>query len=81
MLFLKGVTVTYHTPGLWCEKRLLYGDIAEITELYLLFEVPETSGVVLKTLQSVGLHLLSFYVNFLRFLVLAHLEITLCYLT
>jgi hypothetical protein len=52
-----------------------------MAQLDLLFQVPETSRVILESFHSVRLHFHHLLIHLFRFLVLAHLEVTLGHLT
>jgi hypothetical protein len=53
MFFLQAVAVADHAPCLWGEKRLFKCKVAQMGELVLLLQVPEASGVVLKTFKTI----------------------------
>ena len=81
MLLLQGVAVAYYAPSFGGKEGLLEGVIAEFTEIYLLFEVPKTGGVVFETLQTVWLILEHLLVVFFCLRILSHFEVTFSYLT
>lgn len=55
MLFLQGEAVADGDPGLWGVQGALEGGVGQITQLDLLFEMPQAAGIILNSLQTVRL--------------------------
>lgn len=77
MLFLQTVAVANHTPGFRSEKRLFKSVVAEIAKIYLFFQMPKASRVVLKSFESIRLNFDNFLVSLLSLLVPWHFEVAL----
>lgn len=75
VLLLQRIAISYDTPCLRCEKRFFQGMVRKVAKVNLLFEVPQTSGIVFETLKSIGLDLNNLLVHLFSILILGHLEV------